>query len=394
MPHPAEIIAASPDLRNLYNDSFEIAIKEAHLFVSGVPYLSPQRTVQRGILIFPLSLASGTVAGKPPDHVAFFAGDYPHYADGTPIKGIVNEDGKIQLTENLVVRFRFSSKPDKPDENYEVKVRRYVALLSDPARVIDPTVTAQTRKIIESEESDSPLVFPDTNSARAQITAVTNKLKGLKFAIIGLGGTGSYILDLIAKTPVKEIHLYDDDEYSLHNSYRSPGAPTRDQLNARMLKVNYLKEIYGRFHRGVIAHPERIDVNNVAKLEAMDFVFTSIDPGPDKASLVNFLVSHAIPFCDTGLGVELAGDTLVGLVNTITVTPKHNSHAQNVPTKAGGDDALYASNIQIAELNSMNAALAVIRCKKYFGVYRDDRHEHECSYTISPNMLTNEETHS
>jgi hypothetical protein len=63
-----------------------------------------------------------------------------------------------------------------------------------------------------------------------------------------------------------------------------------------------------------------------------------------------------------------------------------------VPVKAGGDDDLYASNIQIAELNMLNAVLAVIRWKKHFGFYADDRYEHECSYTIGPNMLINEET--
>jgi tRNA A37 threonylcarbamoyladenosine dehydratase len=39
---------------------------------------------------------------------------------------------------------------------------------------------------------------------------VTAKLEGKKIAIVGVGCTGSYILDLVAKTPVSEIHMYDD----------------------------------------------------------------------------------------------------------------------------------------------------------------------------------------
>jgi hypothetical protein len=39
------------------------------------------------------------------------------------------------------------------------------------------------------------------------------KLELGKIAIIGLGGTGSYVLDLAAKTPVKEIHLFDGDKF-------------------------------------------------------------------------------------------------------------------------------------------------------------------------------------
>jgi len=392
MVQSAEIIAASPDLKRLHEGGFELSIKKAHLLVSSVPYVTATRTVARGTLIFALTMATDTTTGRPPNHEAYFAGEQPHYADGTPIKGIVNRQGIFKLADGIVAKVHFSSKPDTADIDYEQKVRRYVDVLSDQARVLDPTATAQTRRIVESEDDDSPFVFLDTNSARAQITPITDKLKGLKIAIVGLGGTGSYVLDLVAKTPVKAIHLFDDDEYSLHNSYRSPGTPTRDQLRGRMLKVNYLAEMYSRAHKGVTPHPERVTDANVAKLTGMNFVFLCMDPGPDKAQLVTFLVNGGTPFLDTGLGVEVASDKLVGMVNTITVTPDYKSHVEKVPVKAQGDDELYASNIQIAELNALNAVLAVIRWKKYFGFYDDDRHEHECSYTIGPNMLTNEET--
>ena len=36
---------------------------------------------------------------------------------------------------------------------------------------------------------------------------VTMKLELRKIAILGLGGTGSYVLYFVAKTPVREIHL-------------------------------------------------------------------------------------------------------------------------------------------------------------------------------------------
>jgi hypothetical protein len=59
------------------------------------------------------------------------------------------------------------------------------------------------------------------------------------------------------------------------------------------------------------------------------------------------------------------------------------------PTLAGEDD--YSSNIQIADLNALNATLAVIRWKKHFGFYRDLDREHHSTYTIDGNMLTNED---
>ncbi len=62
-------------------------------------------------------------------------------------------------------------------------------------------------------------------------------------AIIGVGGTGSYILDLIAKTSVKEIHLFDGDTFDSHNAFRSPGIATLDEVNQREFKTVFFKVV-------------------------------------------------------------------------------------------------------------------------------------------------------
>lgn len=388
-----QIIGANADLKRLFDDGFEMSIKGAHLLIHSVPYLDASRKVRRGVLIFGLNFSDDVLIKAPKDHTAHFVGDYPHYADKTPISAIIHNAGSFNLS-GVAAQFFLSSRPEKPDPDYNQKVRRYVDVLSIPAREVEPDVTAQTRKLVESVDDDSPFIFPDTNSARAQITAVSDKLKGLSVAIIGLGGTGSYVLDAVAKTSVKEIHLFDDDEFSLHNAYRAPGAPTREQLTARMLKVHYLAEIYSRMHRGIVPHAERVTATNGSELTKMSFVFLCVDPGIDKAHIVQSLIQNHIPFVDTGIGVEAVDGKLLGIVNTITVTPEHSEHAAKVPVAAPGADDLYASNIQIAELNMLNAVNAVIRWKKHFGFYVNERNEHGSAYTIGPNMLTNEDTYS
>ena len=45
-------------------------------------------------------------------------------------------------------------------------------------------------------------------------------------AVIGLGGTGSYLIDFLVKTPVKEIRAFDPDRFFVHNAFRSPGRLT------------------------------------------------------------------------------------------------------------------------------------------------------------------------
>jgi molybdopterin/thiamine biosynthesis adenylyltransferase len=389
-----EIIEASPDLKKLFGEGFELSIKHVHLLVTSVPYVKADRTVAQGTLIFPLELQDDVKANKPPHHWCYFAGEYPCYASGAQMTALVVNNDVQKLAEGIVRNRQLSARPEPPDPDYHAKVWRYVRLLGDPARDIDPDADARTRRIVEVEDEESPLVFLDTNSARAQIMPISDKLKGQRIAIVGVGGTGSYVLDLLAKTPVKEIHLFDDDEFSLHNAYRAPGAPTTEQLRARMFKVDYLFEIYRRMHRGIKIHRERIRAENLGQLAGLSYVFLCLDPGPDKAALVKFLVASKTPFTDTGIGIESGNNRLVGVAKAVTVTPDNQKFLSSVPVKPPGDNDLYASNIQIAEMNSLAAILAVVRWKKHVGFYFDPRGERLCTYDVAANMLLNDEANS
>ncbi len=387
------LIKQSPDLARLRAEGYEVAVKSGYLVITNVPYVTPGRLVQRGILVSELNLASSTTTGKPGSHVVQFIGEHPCYADGTEIKGLGRHgEPSHKLADGLIVNHSFSNKPENGYPDYHAKLCRYIQMISEPAGVIEPGITAQTGVIVESEGSDSPFVFLDTNSSRARITAISAKLHGLRIAIAGLGGTGSYVLDLVAKTPVKEIHLFDDDDFRLHNAFRSPGAPTREELAGLPDKVGYLMAIYSRMHKGLVPHIEKLSASNVAQLEGFSFVFLCLDAGSEKKAVIEFLTSHGIPFIDTGIGVQAADENLVGIVRATTVLPNKQDHIANRMPLADAAKDDYGTNIQIAELNALNGALAVIKWKKLFGFYADFRHEHHTTYTIEVNMLLSEDT--
>jgi hypothetical protein len=46
----------------------------------------------------------------------------------------------------------------------------------------------------------------------------------------------------------------------------------------------------------------------------------------------------------------------------------------------------------VADLNALNAALAVIRWKKLFGFYSDLEEEHHSVYVIDGNSIANEDS--
>ena len=71
-------------------------------------------------------------------------------------------------------------------------------------------------------------------------------------------------------------------------------------------------------------------------------------------------------------------------------TPEKRDHIQNRISFAGdGEEDIYESNIQVADLNALNAVMAVIKWKKILNFYRDDEEEHHSTYTIDGNMLLN-----
>lgn len=389
-----QLISHSADLKKLRDEGYDIEVKLGYLFIRSVPYLNSRKEIMRGTLVSKLVLAND-VTDKPDSHVVYFEGEYPCYSDGTEIDKMRNSSRRQELATNLWVDHMFSARPvNGPHEDYYSKMTTYVAILSGPAQSVDPMINAKIFPVLEAEEGESVFNYVDTASSRAEISITMKKLELNKVAIVGLGGTGSYVLDLVAKTPVKEIYLFDGDKFLQHNAFRSPGAPSGDELSKKLNKSAYFSRLYSKMHRGIISHEVNIDATNVAQLRGMDFVFLCLDRGADKRLIIEKLEEFEIPFVDAGMGVDLTDGSLGGVLRVATSTPEQRGHVwskNRIPFSTGDDNNEYSRNIQIADLNALNAALAVVKWKKLFGFYRDLDHEHFSTYTIDGNMLINED---
>lgn len=358
------------------------------MIVSHVPYVTAEKKVKFGKLISTLALA-GDVTLPPDTHVVHFAGEYPCHSDGTPIQQLKHHSADTQLAEGLTANHSFSNKPPNGYPDYYEKMATYVAILSNPAAALDQNATAKTFLQAEAEE-ESPFQYTDTCTARAGIGAAADRLKGLAIGIVGLGGTGAYVLDLVAKTPVREIHLFDRDRFVQHNAFRAPGAASVEQLGAAPFKTEYYREIYSRMHKRIVSHPENVAEETIAALPTLDFVFICIDKGPIKQALFNELERRGASFIDVGMGVHAVDARLHGIVRVTLSTPGDRASARSRVSFADAGPDEYKNNIQIADLNMLNAALAVMRWKKLYGVYQDFEKEHHSSYTIDVNMLLSE----
>lgn len=389
-----QLISLNADLLQLQNEGYEleIFIKQSSAFalVHNVPYVSAGPEIKRGTLVSTL-LLQGEKTIEPTDHVMYFVGDDPCDKDGNILQQIQHAIGKTELAPGLFTDRSFSNKPSGGYSDYHHKFTQYIRLLSHPAKSLDSSATAETFKPIETSSDEQIFEYLDTNATRCGIAALLSSFQKYKVGIVGLGGTGSYILDFVAKTPVAEIHLFDGDKYSQHNAFRSPGATSLAQLVQSPYKAEYFKELYGRLHRGIRAHVSYIHDANLSLLEDMNFVFISIDSGEIKRMLFDYLLSKNIPFIDVGLGVENAEGKLSGIIRTTYVTTECSDHVDKCVSMESAEGDLYSTNIQIAELNAFNAVMAVIKWKKHLGFYHDFNFEINSTYTIDAHMLLGEE---
>jgi hypothetical protein len=390
------LIALSPDLSGLRNEGYEVEVRDGHVLVKSIPYVTGDHKVELGTMVIALT-TSGDRTGDPPDHTVRWVGSMPHHHDGGPIARIASGSSPEQLAPGLTAQHRFSSKPMPAGKyaDYHAQFTAYIRILTHEAQALDPTATAATFAPVAASEEESVFRYHDTNTSRAGIRMASAKLEVSKIAIVGVGGTGSYVLDLLAKTPVREIHLFDDDRFLNHNAFRAPGAASLQELQDQPFKVDYLISIYERMRRNLVAHRVRLDKDNAGDLEQMDFVFLCIDSSPDKPALVRRIEELGIAFIDVGMGLDEAEGSIGGILRVTTSTPDQRDHVwalNRIPFDSPDDDAnQYSRNIQVADLNALNACLAVIRWKKLCGFYRDLDHEHHSLYTLDGNHLLNED---
>lgn len=386
-----QLINRNPDLKRLRDEGYTVRVEGGYLLVEDIPYLNARGEVQFGTLVSALDM-SGDQTIKPSSHVVFFAGDYPHDKNGQQLAKIKHQSQRKTLGSNIVVQHSFSSKPKSGYADYYEKMSTYASILSSPACSVDPDVTPRPYRAIETSGDESVFQYIDTATSRANIGVVTEKLRFGSVAIIGLGGTGSYVLDLVAKTPVQQILLFDGDQFSQHNAFRSPGAPPIEELKKQPTKAQHFKRTYSNIHKKIVAHNAYVDASNIEQLRDVDFVFLCLDNGGAKKMIVEQLEAFGVPFIDTGIGVQLVNEKLRGDVRITVSTPEKRDHLERRVSFAEdlGDNP-YSQNIQLADLNMLNASLAVIRWKRLAGFYHDFEYEHHSIYTVDGNCLTNDE---
>lgn len=377
-----ELASHNPFIRELEGQGYLVDFINGYFIIYGLPYLDKDGALKHGDWASPVDLTNW-VLDPPSNHQVWFRGGRPHDQKGRELR-LGGGPHQVKVAEGFVTDYSFSYKllelgQMRQYRSFEEKVYTYLDTITAPAMAVYPEATPLRGIEVKAAAQGSPLRFPDTFSSRYHMSDVSSLLRGKKVAIIGLGGTGSYILDFIARTQLDRIALFDDDKVQVHTIFRMPGFIPRA---IGMTKVEALAQQYGNWHAGVDPVTERITAQNVERLREFDFVFVSVDDGPSRLYVVDWLSSNGIPFVDCGMGLNRS---VVGLNGVVRVTGidrtafERTVHTPYLPTSNIKDEE-YRRQAQIAELNALNAALAVIRFKQHFKVF--DREGGSIWYTF------------
>lgn len=376
-------------LEKLSAAGYDLASDSGYLLVR-VPYLDFAGNLQQGVLADPLNYVNESTVGPCASHQVYFVGSRPCQIDGSPVTMLGGTEGRTVLPGNRYSSFHFSMKlmdsetnQMRPYKDLFEKIVTYASVIGGPAAELYPQAEVAPLKVSESEAS--PFVYVDAMSSHAELGELNEVFRAQSVAIIGGGGTGSYVLDFLAKSPVPIIKVFDDDDYNLKNSYRSPGVPDPGEFGRP--KAEILAERYSRFHKGVTGVRARITASSGALLHGFTFAFVCVDRGESRLEIAALLRSLNIPFVDTGLGLDRVDGSLKGMIRTTFVDQQSQERIlrdETLPSKDAGEE-LYSTNIQICELNALNAALAILRFKKYLKFYKDDAPDYNVLFV--PNRM-------
>lgn len=370
-----KLASHNDDIRRLVEKGYAVGFDSNHLIVRDIPYLDEKGALQWGAFVTKLEFTDPEHV-KQQNHQVYFTGSEPHNLDGTPIRNLGSAAATLALSEaaaDVVVQRQFSNKRTVNHQKVDYvdffeKVDSYASLIHAPANA-KFGAHPYTFRCVEAVAEDTVFKIQDTLTSLAEITELAAKFKDEVVAVIGLGGTGAYLLDYLVKTRVKEIRAFDGDEYHVHNAFRSPGHFESSEF--RRTKAEVYQGRYDNFRHGLSAHSKFINASSADDLRGVTFAFVCVDRGSSRAAIFDLLISMKIPFIDVGMGLNRKHGPLNGMLRVTYYSPENAQKLRdkNLAEMSDRPDDEYRNNIQTGELNALNAALAIIRYKQLKGFY-------------------------
>lgn len=361
-------------LAEVLQAGFDCCIEDDTLTVGIVPYRLSSGGVGHGHLICHLTRNGDDIAA-PEDHtVAWIADEVPHLSGGQLMDQLIIDQSRITWSNGLTSICTMSRRGPQPYPNYGQKMLTYARLIAREAVADWRTSSPGTITVKDANH----FVDRETGLNRVGVGHLNTLLANENIAVVGAGGTGGHIVDLVSKTNVRQLDIYDPDYVSVHTQLRWPGVVEKRIVEEKTNKAEYLASLYARrTNRNIRGHPFAINKDNLTYLRGKTMVFVAIDSGVARREVLTGLAGLGLNFIDCGIDLQGDDGPLTASVRIIRCQreedlEKRSEIAIMAPGRDNEDeDDPYAQNVQTAEMNSLNAALAVAAWKQGIGFYKD-----------------------
>jgi molybdopterin/thiamine biosynthesis adenylyltransferase len=136
------------------------------------------------------------------------------------------------------------------------------------------------------------------------------RLQAVRVGVIGCGGTGAAVVQMLAHLGVRELVLVDPDTVELTNLNRLVGATRTDARRGRF-KVHVARRLVRRINPAARVRALPMSVGHsraVATLKGVDLLFGCTDNHGSRLLLNQLAVQYLIPYLDLGAGLRAAPD--------------------------------------------------------------------------------------
>lgn len=313
-----DLRASARDLRALHDEMLSAAPEEAAAFVYAEP--SGDALVMKGYRVFgrhemdaadaALSIdedvqADALAAVKRSGHSLIDVHTHPFSDDQVRFSSFDLE----QLP--AFARYVRLKMPGRPVGALVLGRRGYDGLLwrsdaPEPLRVVPVGACEESRELQIAGESptNAPGEARFDRQVRALGAAGQARLRNLRVAIVGLGGTGSQIVQQLAHLGVRDFILVDDDRVDLTNLPRLAGARWWD-ATFRTRKTQVAARQIRRLGRGAVVR--RIaglrSREALHALRGVDLIVGCVDNDGARLIMSEFAAAHLVPYLDIGVSI-------------------------------------------------------------------------------------------
>ena len=182
-------------------------------------------------------------------------------------------------------------------------------------------------------------------------------VRGEKVGVIGLGGVGAWIADLVSKADVERVTAWDPDIVEARNVIRMPGGNAAEYLGKP--KAKWFEETYSRMRKGVKGHHQAVRTTNIQEVaRQLTFAFIAVDDEHARKDISEGLNGMRIPFIDVGLSISRE-DVRLAVAMRATVGREDTREWKRAIPRTGSEGQQVYGRVELADTSALAAAFSI-----------------------------------